>query len=173
MHLQGLISIVSYRGGSYISLRNLEGKEMLQKLVAWSDLSYSTTWDVAPQFPIMQTPECSASLQHYLELLTSLIPMESLNMHSPHDLFGEMTQIFQALRLLSIIMAKPFIAPRLQAIFTRGLYICEYKLLVVLDQTDPRDDDIVLDRNSHIYGSTRLAAYLYLYMMLRELPQTA
>jgi hypothetical protein len=55
--------------------------------------------------------------------------------------------------------------------FTRGLYITEYKLLVVLDQNS-EDDFIPLDRNSHLYGSTRLAAYLYLYMALRELPRT-
>lgn len=60
-----------------------------------------------------------------------------------------------------------------QAYFTRGLYIAEYKLLVVLDQTDPRDDDILLSRTSTIYGSCRLAAYLYLYVWLREVPRTA
>jgi hypothetical protein len=86
-------------------------------------------------------------------------------------MFGEMAVIFQALRLLSYFMSKPSINPEDQMIFTRGLYITEYKLLVVLDQNS-EDDLIPLDRNSHIYGSTRLAAYLYLYMALRELPRT-
>jgi hypothetical protein len=84
-----------------------------------------------------------------------------------------MTEIFQALRLLSICMTRAKLSPMMQASFTRGLYIVEYKLLVLLDQTDPRDDDIILSRSSHIYGSLRLAAYLYLYVMLRELPPTA
>jgi len=84
-----------------------------------------------------------------------------------------MTEIFQALRLLSALMLKEKASAEDQRIFARGLYIVEYKLLVVLDQTDPRDDDIALDRNSHIYGSCRLAAYLYIYMILRELPRTA
>ena len=92
-------------------------------------------------------------------------------MHSPHGLFGEMAVIFQALRLLSYFMSKPSISPQDQIMFSRGLYITEYKLLVILDQNS-EDDLIPLDRNSHIYGSTRLAAYLYLYMGLRELPRT-
>ena len=85
-----------------------------------------------------------------------------------------MTVIFQALRLLSHFMAQPSISPHDQTMFTRGLYITEYKLLVLLDQKpeDSEDDFISLDRNSHIYGSTRLAAYLYLYIALRELPRT-
>jgi len=84
-----------------------------------------------------------------------------------------MTEIFQTMRLLSICMTHSKLSPYVQALFTRGLYVAEYKLLVVLDQTDPRDDDIVLSRSSHIYGSCRLAAYLYLYLMLREIPRTA
>lgn len=92
---------------------------------------------------------------------------------SRYDLFGEMADIFQVLRLLSAVMTSHIISQEVQTMFTRALYISEYRLLTLLDQTDPRDDDIVLDRNSHIYGSTRLAAYLYLYIVLRELPQTA
>jgi hypothetical protein len=68
-------------------------------------------------------------------------------------------------------MSRPSINPEDQLMFTRGLYITEYKLLIVLDQNS-EDDFIPLDRNSHLYGSTRLAAYLYLYMALRELPRT-
>jgi hypothetical protein len=68
-------------------------------------------------------------------------------------------------------MSRPSINPEDQLMFARGLYITEYKLLVVLDQNS-EDDLIPLDRNSHLYGSTRLAAYLYLYMALRELPRT-
>lgn len=50
----------------------------------------------------------------------------------------------------------------------------EYKLLVVLDAVDDVDLDMVMpNRNSHIYGSCRLAAYLYLYIILRELPTSA
>jgi hypothetical protein len=84
-----------------------------------------------------------------------------------------MSEIFQVLRMLSIIMSKPSIATIDQAMFTRGVYITEYKLLIVLDQTDVLDNEIVLNRNSHIYGSCRLAAYLYLYIALRELPVAA
>lgn len=50
----------------------------------------------------------------------------------------------------------------------------EYKLLVTLDHTDGLEDGMVVpNRNSHIYGSCRLAAYLYLYIVLRELPASA
>jgi hypothetical protein len=113
---------------------------------------------------------CTGSLPDTVSFLTSQLP-STLKIFSSHDLFGEMTLIFQALRLLSYFMAQPSINPESQLIFTRGLYITEYKLLVILDQTT-EDDFIPLDRNSHIYGSTRLAAYLYLYMALRELPRT-
>ena len=50
----------------------------------------------------------------------------------------------------------------------------EYKLLVVLDSSDDVDDGMTVPgRNSHIYGSCRLAAYLYMYIVLRELPTSA
>lgn len=172
MHLRGLVSIVHHKSGFNNGLLALSGNELLQKIVAWSDLSYSTTWDLAPQFPILKSETCSSGLPDYMNWVTeSFTPNQSLS--SPHDLFGEMTEIFQTMRLLSIIMSEPSISYKIQHMFTRGLYICEYKLLVVLDQTDNTDDDFVLDRNSHIYGSTRLAAYLYLYLFLREVPWTA
>lgn len=171
MHVRGLVSIISNRGDLKQGLLALEGNELLQKIVAWSDLSYSTTWDLVPQFPLLKTDYCQAELAEFLDVLLPHLPV-STNLFSPHDLFGEMTDIFQTLRLLTIIMTTPNVSPEVQALFTRGLYITEYKLLVVLDQSDP-GDDITLDRNSQIYGSTRLAAYLYLYLMLRELPQTA
>jgi len=97
------------------------------------------------------------------------------NLQSPHDLFGQMSVIFQSLRVLSIAMVRQNLCSDDQYVFTRGLYITEYKLLIILDATDPLDNnsDIALDRNSHIYGSCRLAAYLYLYMVLRELPSRA
>ena len=72
-------------------------------------------------------------------------------------------------------MGKDTVRQEAQHLFTRGLYITEYKLLVVLDQNEPDEEDvpIVIDRSSHIYGSCRLAAYLYLYLILREMPPSA
>lgn len=172
MHLRGLISILHNKGGSEKGLLALNGNNFLQKVVAWSDLCYSTSWDTGPQFPILESPVCSADLDDFIVwAIANGSPTCSLS--SKHDLIGEMTEIFQALRVLSSIMSKPAVDHTLQQVFTRGVYLCEYKLLVVLDQADHRDDEFVLDRNSRIYGSTRLAAYLYLYMCLRELPRTA
>ena len=135
-----------------------------------SDLSYSSTWDLPPRFPLISGEACRASLPEFVSFLTDKFPF-SLKVSSPHDLFGEMRDIFQTLRLLSHFMSRPSISPENQLMFTRGLYLVEYKLLVVLDQNS-EDDLIPLDRSSHLYGSTRLAAYLYLYMALRELPRT-
>jgi hypothetical protein len=174
MHIRGLVSIVLSRGGLQHGLLALEGNELLQKIVAWADLCYSTNWNLAPKFPLMRTPYCEADLSEFLNVFLSYFPPSTnIVISSPHDLFGEMTDIFQTLRLLTVIMSTPNISPKVQTLFTRGLYVAEYRLLVLLDQTDSRDNDIVLDRNSHIYGSTRLAAYLYLYLVLRELPPTA
>lgn len=135
-------------------------------------LGYSTTWDLTPKFPLLKTRVCRASLPEWILWITPHLTLSN-PITSSHDLIGEMTVIFQALRILSNIMSQSIVSLDIQYMFTRGLYICEYQLLVVLDQTDHRFDDFLLDRNSHIYGSTRLAAYLYLYLALRELPRTA
>ena len=188
MHISGLEEILADRGGGKKGLLSFSDNALLQKIVAWSvacifssllsmvltsnrsDLSYSTTWDLPPRFPLMSNEICTGSLTEFVSLFTPQLP-PAVNVSSPHDLFGEMTVIFQALRILSYFMSQPSIKPEDQTMFTRGLYITEYKLLVILDHTS-EDDYIPLDRNSHIYGSTRLAAYLYLYISLRELPRT-
>ncbi|KAG0649314.1 hypothetical protein D0Z07_4598, partial [Hyphodiscus hymeniophilus] len=184
MHISGLEQILAARGGAKESLLFLSHSALLQKVVAWSvsipsELSAVLTTDQVrfklfdhlgstPRFPLISTLVCTGSLPDFISLCTPEHSM--LNVVSPHDLFGEMTEIFQALRLLSYYMTLPFINSEDQTRFSRGLYITEYKLLVLLDQNS-EDDFIPLDRNSHIYGSTRLAAYLYLYMALRELPR--
>jgi hypothetical protein len=84
---------------------------------------------------------------------------------------GEVSDILQTLRLLSHLMSRPSIDAKHQVMFSRGLYLTEYKLLVMLDQK-AEDELIPMNRNSHVYGSVRLAAYLYLYMALRELPRS-
>ena len=126
--------------------------------------------DLPPRFPRLSNQICTSSLSDFISLLIPRLPLP-LQLLSPHDLSGEMTLIFQVLRLLSSFMAHPSINPEDQKIFNRGLYITEYSLLIILDQ-DSDEDYAPLKRNSHIYGSTRLAAYLYLYMVLREIPTT-
>jgi hypothetical protein len=88
---------------------------------------------------------------------------------SPHDLFGDMSDLFKMLRLLSFLMLKSTISAKHQQMLTRGLYLTEYKILTVFDQYD----DVCTARRSHIYGSARLAGYIYLYLALREVPRTA
>jgi hypothetical protein len=95
-------------------------------------------------------------------------------MYSRHDLVGELANIFQVLRLLSIRIHSLPADVYSRMVYDRGLYMSEYKLLIVLDSPDGVDDGMAMpSRNSHIYGSCRLAAYLYLYMVLRELPASA
>jgi hypothetical protein len=136
------------------------------------DLSYATLYDVSPKFAILQVDGCTASLTTFIEIFSPGITSRT-DFSSPHDLFGEMSDIFQVLRLLSICMTKDSITASDQYLFARGIYITEYKLLTVLDQIDPYENDIMISRNSHIYGSCRLAAYLYIYFILRELPPSA
>lgn len=112
---------------------------------------------------------CRGSIPDYLSLFTPHLPFSLFN---SHDLPGEFGDILQALRLLSYFMSQPSISARYQQMFSRGLYLTEYKLLTMLDQKIDDDELTLLDRNSHLYGSARLAAYLYLYMALRELPRT-
>jgi hypothetical protein len=95
-------------------------------------------------------------------------------MYSRHDLIGEMTEIFQVMRLLSIRIHTLPTEIDQRAVFDRGLYMSEYKLLIVLDSQDDLNEGVAVPcRTSHIYGSCRLAAYLYLYIVLREVPASA
>jgi Fungal specific transcription factor domain len=97
-----------------------------------------------------------------------------MTLYNPHDLVGEMTDIFQVMRLLSLRIHNLPSELSKRILYDRGLYMSEYKLLVVLDSSDDVDDGMATpNRNSHIYGSCRLAAYLYLYIVLRELPISA
>lgn len=116
---------------------------------------------------------CRASIQEYVYFLLSLYPPDT-DMFSPHDLVGEMAVIFQVLRLLSLRIHSLPKDVYTRMAYDRGLYMSEYKLLIVLDSPDGVDDGMAMpSRNSHIYGSCRLAAYLYLYLVLRELPASA
>ena len=154
-----------------MSYLRLPSKPPASENVFRSDLSHSNVHDVCPRFPVLRSRVCTGSLGDYLEFAMALFTTPP-DVTSPHDLFGQMTSIFQSLRILSLAMVRPKITPEVQSLFSRGLYITEYKLLTVLDATGPDDayNGIVLNRNSHIYGSCRLAAYLYLYMVLVELP---
>jgi Fungal specific transcription factor domain len=138
-----------------------------------SDLSYSTTWDLSPSLPLLTTGICRASISEYVLYFSQYFSPET-EIYSPHDLVGEISDIFQAMRLLSLCVRSPPSDWWRRKVFDRGLYISEYKLLVVLDDQDDMGDEVVVpNRNSHIYGSCRLAAYLYLYIALREIPPSA
>jgi hypothetical protein len=128
---------------------------------------------MSPKLPLITTTVCHSSIISFKEMLRTYYPINT-QIYSPHDLVGEMTEIFQVMRLLSLrIHALPSELPE-RILYDRGLYMSEYKLLVVLDASDDLDPDMVWpNRNSHIYGSCRLAAYLYLYIILRELPTSA
>jgi hypothetical protein len=159
------------------SLRGLYPKLPLQLYLLISqyrsDLSYSTTWDLSPSLPLLTTGICRSSISEYVCYFSQYFPPET-EVYSPHDLVGEMTDIFQAMRLLSLCVRSPPSDWWRRKVFDRGLYISEYKLLVVLDNQDDMGDEVVVpNRNSRIYGSCRLAAYLYLYIALRDIPQSA
>ena len=137
------------------------------------DLSYCTAWDLSPKLPLLASGVCRSDIHEFAFFLLGLYPPDT-KVYSPHDLVGELAIIFQVLRLLSIRIHS---LPRDvygRMVYDRGLYMSEYKLLTVLDSLDALDDGIAMpSRNSRIYGSCRLAAYLYLYLVLRELPTSA
>jgi hypothetical protein len=189
MHVHGLVEIISNRG--VLSTEGLLPLEnvFLQKIVAWyafyctlslltnprprADLSYCTTWDLSPNLPLITTGACRSSISEFVFFFKKFFPPDTA-VESTHDLVGEMSYIFQVMRLLSLRTHTLPSEVAERGMFDRGLYISEYKLLVVLDASDDSDYGIVVpNRNSHIYGSCRLAAYLYLYIVLRELPVSA
>lgn len=47
MHLEGLVSILRRKGGIDMGLLALNGNDVLQKLVAWSDLSKLEGWNTS------------------------------------------------------------------------------------------------------------------------------
>lgn len=128
-----------------------------------ADLCYSNIWDCKPSFPLLP-PKLTGT---EAELPTG---MKSMTL-SPARTFGSgslINSIFRSLRRLSIAFCPEYDARLDGTSMSSQIYSVEYDLLTLqninLEALSPSE---YLSSNSVLMN---IAAYIYLYLILRELP---
>jgi hypothetical protein len=128
-----------------------------------ADLCYSNIWDCKPSFPLLPLKLTGTET----ELPTG---MRSMTL-SPAITFGSqslITSIFRSLRRLSIAFCPEYDARLDGTSMSNQVYSVEYDLLTLQNTNlETLDSSEYLSSNSVLMN---VAAYIYLYLILRELP---
>ncbi|KAL7785903.1 hypothetical protein V8C37DRAFT_393128 [Trichoderma ceciliae] len=157
IHMKGLQLMVTQRGG----IENIIPAH--RAVILWADLCYSNVWDCKPYFA--QQPlkikrsdtELPGSMKNKI-----LSPESSFGSSSP------MNSIFQSLRRLSAAFSPEYNAPLDRTAISSKIYSVEYDLLTLQNEYIE-----VLGPIQYLSSSSvlmNIAAYIYLYLILRELP---
>ncbi|KAK1246316.1 hypothetical protein MKX08_000118 [Trichoderma sp. CBMAI-0020] len=157
IHMQGLQLMVHQRGG----IQNVES--IHRNVITWADLCYSNIWDCKPSFPLLPLKLTGPEA----ELPTG---MKSMTL-SPARTFGSgslINSIFRSLRRLSIAFCPEYDARLDGSSMSNQIYSVEYDLLTLQNINLE-----ALNASKYLSSSSvlmNIAAYIYLYLILRELP---
>ncbi|KAL7920308.1 hypothetical protein ACQKWADRAFT_299085 [Trichoderma austrokoningii] len=160
IHMQGLQLMVHQRGG----IQNVAS--IHRNVVTWADLCYSNIWDCKPSFPLLPLKLTGTET----ELPTG---MKSMTL-SPARTFGSgslINPIFRSLRRLSIAFCPEYDARLDGTSMSNQIYSVEYDLLTLQNiNFEALSPSEYLSSGSVLMN---IAAYIYLYLILRELPVKA
>ncbi|RDW65478.1 hypothetical protein BP5796_10170 [Coleophoma crateriformis] len=162
-HFNGLSHMVSTRGG----LLALGSNELVQKSVGWADISFSSSFHHALQYPLLGNRVCDGRLSEFvLHTRHRYLPASYI---SPTKHLGtDVEQVFLALAICSTILdlgEKASDEDKEQ--FSRGSYIAGYRLSCLPNQSD----EVV--GADFIRKIARVATLLYLHLALKEIPKTS
>ncbi|RHZ70716.1 hypothetical protein CDV55_105936 [Aspergillus turcosus] len=164
IHMRGLATMVELRGG----LQTFDHCKVIQRLIAWADLSVSSAWDMPLSFPLL--PSSSKTLTPSSDQLISETAIQ-FEIFGPSNVLMPSTSVLESLQeLRSIsraISATSFDRDQRVAI-SDSIYVVEHQLLSLqfphTERCSTRIDP------SH---SLCLAALIYLHLAIRELPLRA
>ncbi|MCJ1385104.1 hypothetical protein MMC17_008223 [Xylographa soralifera] len=161
VHMNGLRQMVALRGG----LHTLGQSQVLQRVVIWADFLYSAATYTEPSFPLIIPSITSAE---YPAASSDAMSPSLATLPGGSFLESECVDIIQDLRSLTVQAANPqSMSMRDRKAFSSTIYLLEYQLL------SHHGGPSSVQKYSQTPASLRLAAHLYLYLAVRELPSSA
>ncbi|KAE9989238.1 hypothetical protein Vi05172_g4282 [Venturia inaequalis] len=168
MHVKGLKRMVELKGG----LQGLRRNKVLQRIIAWTDFSYSSTWNMRSVFS--RLPQLSGSPTAILS--QQALPSQTLlqGIHALSVVQPEVLEIMHDLNIISKAISLSS-SPNDTAITTlnisNAVYSVEHRLLSVRS-------DLLIHTEDNRFGydfsmAPTMAAHLYLHLGIRELPSKA
>ncbi|MCJ1399446.1 hypothetical protein MMC11_002648 [Xylographa trunciseda] len=161
LHMNGLRQMIALRGG----LHTLGQSQVLQRVVIWADFLYSTATCSKPSFPLIPQP---TTLTKYSAASGGAMRAGSMILTGRTFLEPGCIDIIQDLRSLTVHAANPQSMSMLdRRAFSSMIYLLEYHLL------SQQGGSSSVQKYSQTPAPLRIAAHLYLYLAVRELPSTA
>ncbi|KAE9370179.1 hypothetical protein N431DRAFT_492325 [Stipitochalara longipes BDJ] len=159
LHMNGLKQMVDARGG----LHNLPDR--LRRTLSMIDTFYATTWNCHPRFPFIQPPKDLTSTLNSFPLLTNY-DLKLLNERTQVGIYLGVKDTLQILRILTGVRFADPISVFNRLALSDAIYILEWQLLPT---QDPLSALYHASFSSEIPEPFRLAAFLYIDMVLREM----
>jgi len=156
VHMQGLHKMVKLRGG----IQTLSGVH--QRIITWSDFCHANVWDQRPAFSRL-------CLSLPLQRVNTASLRKELDSSGIFDLGSSIVEIIQDLRILSKELDPEHIAYINRLSISNLIYNVEYELLLL---NEPRFSDFSIQSYSMLLP-LKIALHLYLYLIIREIPNTA
>ncbi|KAL7931555.1 hypothetical protein V8C35DRAFT_112131 [Trichoderma chlorosporum] len=157
IHMKGLELMVKARGG----IANVIPAH--RRVVTWADLCYSNVWGCKPSFPQLTHKDIESKTELPEKLKKEVI--------SPESVFGAASPInsnFKSLRRLSAALSPEYKAPLGRVSMSDQIYDTEYNLLTLQNEYSETLSPIQYLSSSSVLMN--IATYVYLYLVLRELP---
>ncbi|KUJ20657.1 uncharacterized protein LY89DRAFT_716012, partial [Mollisia scopiformis] len=163
-HQVGLLKMTKLRGG----IGNFELHRVVLRVLAWSDIVFSTRFGFAPRFSSIS--EDFASSFHP--------PSPTNNRYSTVFNDPTTTSIFQTLRYISSTIDVPNLSSQDKKSISDALYHTEYKILTSPQLSHFQDFDSpapteIKTTPQKLTAAFHIASHLYLHLMMRELPNPA
>ncbi|KAF3070019.1 hypothetical protein CFAM422_006763 [Trichoderma lentiforme] len=157
IHMKGLELMVKARGG-------IEGVEPAHRgVVTWADLSYSNVWKCKPSFSQLTYKATNGDAELPAKLKNKVVSTEgTFGVASPTN------SIFRSLRRISAALNPEYEAPLDRAAMSHQIYGTEFNLLNLQNEFTEALNPVEYLSSSSVLMNT--AAYIYLYLILRELP---
>ncbi|KAF8850898.1 hypothetical protein BDZ45DRAFT_751259 [Acephala macrosclerotiorum] len=158
LHMNGLQQMAHTRGG----LEKLPTR--LRKTLSMIDLFNATTWNCPPQFPFIRPQEdFSAALKALSSL--SKNDLRLLKAYEKSYSKWSMHEMLQVLRVLTAVRFSDPLAVFNRLALSDAIYLLEYQLLSPQPCLEPELVD-----HSDLHEAFRLAVFLYIDKVLREMP---
>lgn len=167
MHMAGLQHIVMSQGG----IRAYRNNHLLQSLISWCDLLYSSGCDSHPRFDfacdssaISLTTACVTDFRIYNEHL-SHPPGFNAKMRETVRILRDLSHKKRTVSLSADKSNMSSLVDRTE--YSNCMYLAEYRLLTLFDEVATHHTLTSMRK------SWQLGVYLYLHLALRELPGAA
>jgi len=143
---------------------------ILQRVIAWTDFAYSTTYNTKPMFPLV--PHLSGSVPQQIDLANRYSRSLQLDIATFSIVQPAVLEIMYRLNLISVAISSFHTATNKDRLaLSNAIYTLEHRLLSVRSDLENIQEFPASDFD--LSKSLLLAAHLYLHLGVRELPKNA